>query len=52
MNSFAVSFGDPLRRTLAQTVSTLQPELAKTVTWILISRQSKWKTMQKHVYDF
>ena len=32
MNSFAVSFGDPvLRRTFAQTASRLQLELAKTV---------------------
>ena len=53
MNSFAVSFGDPvLGRTLAQTASTLQPELAKTMTSILISRQSKCKTARKHVYDF
>ena len=49
MNSFAVSFGDPvLRRTLAQTASRLQLELAKTMTWILISQQPKCET-QKHV---
>ena len=49
MNSFAVSFGDPvLERTLAQTASRQQLELAKTMTWILISRQPKCET-QKHV---
>ena len=45
MNSFAVSFGDPvLERTLAQTASRLQLELAKTMTWILISRQPNCET--------
>ena len=45
MNSFAVSFGDQvLERTLAQTASRLQLELAKTMTWILISRQPKCET--------
>ena len=37
-----------LERTLAQTASRLQLELAKTMTWILISRQPKCET-QKHV---
>ena len=47
MNGFAVIFGDPvLRRTLAQTASRLQPELAKTMTWILISQQPKCETLK------
>ena len=47
MNSFAVSFGDPvLGRTLAQTASRLQPEFAKTIDSVVISRQPKCETQK------
>ena len=42
MNSFAVSFGDPvLRRTLTQTASRLQLELAKTIPLGFISASNQ-----------
>ena len=51
MNSFAVSFGDPvLGRTLAQTASRLQPEFAKTINWIPLLSAGNQNAKPKNLF--